>query len=366
MLVSVASQTDDIRRRVELLREAAVVQRDQLGDAEAAIALLREASEVAPDDVPLRIDLAAALGISGHAEDAITTLSQTLETIDDPKLRLQLLTSRARVRRSINRLAEAIEDLEQAHTIAGSDVGQDLEHALEALRMAAAAANDADGERGPTMRLIVLREARGARAEARELLVGWVDRSRKDLEALHKLGSIEQADENWEGVVKVAGRLVALESDAAQIDAALLLAQACRALGRPGEARQGLEFARRKQPTVASLRAELQIVYSEIGATRELADLLIEEVDATEDTPARLGLLRRAAKIYLDLQDPASAAVPLQAILEIDPSDAESVGLLADAYTQSGQYEEAEAIIDAAIESAPSGRSPELATLQLR
>lgn len=366
MLVSVAGQTEDIGRRVELLREAAVVQRDQLGDAEAAIALLREASEVAPDDVPLRIDLAAALGVSGHAEDAIVTLSQTLETTNDPKLRLQLLTSRATVRRSINRLAEAIEDLEQAHTIAGSNVGQELEHALEALRMAAAAANDADGERGPTMRLIALREARGSRAEARELLVGWVDRSRKDLEALHKLVSIEQADENWEGVVKVAGRLVALEGDAAQIDAALLLAQACRALGRPGEARQGLEFARRKQPAVASLRAELQIIYAEIGATRELADLLIEEVDATEDTAARLALLRRAAKTYLDLQDPASAAVPLQAILEIDPSDAESVGLLADAYTQSGQYEEAEAIIDAAIESAPSGRSPELATLQLR
>jgi tetratricopeptide (TPR) repeat protein len=366
MLVTVAGATENIARRVELLREAAVVQRDQLGDAEAAIALLREASEVAPNDVPLRIDLAAALGVSGHAEDAIATLSQTLDSTNDAKLRLQLLTSRAKVRRTINKLAEAIEDLEQAHTIAGSNVGQDLEHALEALRMAAAAANDLDGERGPTMRLIALREARGARGEARELLAGWVDRSRKDLEALHKLARIEEADQNWEGVTKVAGRLVALESGASQVDAALLLSQACRALGRPAEARQGLEFARRKQPEVGSLRAELQIIYAETGANRELADLLIEEVDATADTAARLALLRRSAKIYLDLQDPASAAVPLQAILEIDPSDAESVGLLADAYTQSGQYEEAEAIIDAAIESAPAGRSPELATLQLR
>src|SRR5690606_10599187 len=40
--------------------------------------------------------------------------------------------------------------------------------------------------------------------------------------------------------------------------------------------------------------------------------------------------------------------------------------LLADAYIQSSQLDEAEAIIDAAIEAAPAGRSPELATLQLR
>jgi tetratricopeptide (TPR) repeat protein len=366
MLTTVAAQTEDVGRKVELLREAATVQRDQLGDPESAIALLREASEVSPDDVRLRIDLAAALGVSGHAQDAITTLSETLESTDDPQLRLSLLTARAKVRRSIDQLADAIEDLEQAHTIEGSEVGQELEYALEALRMSAAAEDDLDAERAPTLRLIELRQARGANDEARELLSAWVDRSRKDLEALHKLQELELADENWEGVVKTAGRLVALESEGAQVDAALLLSQACRALGQPGEARQGLEFARRKQPEVASLRAEMQIVYSELGATRELADLLIEEVDATTDETARLELLRRAAKLYLELEDPASAAVPLQAILEIDPSDAESVGLLADAYTQSGQYEEAEAIIDAAIEAAPSGRSPELATLQLR
>ncbi|PRP90612.1 tetratricopeptide repeat protein [Enhygromyxa salina] len=366
MLMAVAAQTEDIERKVGLLREAAVVQRDKLADPEASIALLREASVVAPDDVRLRIDLAAALGLSGHAQDALATLSETLETTEDEPLRLQLLSARAKVRRSVNQLAEAVEDLEQAHTIAGSDVSAELELTLEALRMGAAAEDDLDAERGPTMRLVQLRHGRGAIEDARELLASWVDRQRKDVEALHLLREIEQAAENWDGLTKVAGRLVALEVDAAQVDAALLLAQACRALGQPGEARQGLEFARRKQPEVASLRAELQIIYAEIGAQRELADLLIEECDATTEVETQLDLLRRAARLYLELQDPASAAVPLQAILEIDPSDAESVGLLADAYTQSGQYAEAEAIIDAAIEAAPPGRSPELATLQLR
>src|SRR5690606_31979503 len=159
---------------------------------------------------------------------------------------------------SVDRLAEAIDDLEQAHQLPGSKVGDELEQALEALRMSAAADNDLDTERSATMRLIKLREARGAHDDARELLANWVDRARKDVEALHMLGTIERATENWEGVIKVAGRLVALESGPAQVDAALLLAKACRALERPGEARQGLEFARRKQPEVASLRAELQ------------------------------------------------------------------------------------------------------------
>ncbi|WP_146662116.1 tetratricopeptide repeat protein [Enhygromyxa salina] len=366
MLMTVAEQTSDLSRRVELLREAATVQHEQLGDPEAAIALLREASEVNPDDVRLRIDLAAALGVSGHAQDAIATLSQTLESTEDQALRLQLLTARSKVRRSIDELTEAIDDLEQAFLLDGQAVLELLEDALEALRMGAAADDNLDAERGPTMRLVALREARSANDEARELLVGWVDRARKDLEALHKLREIELAGENWEGLVKVSGRLVALESGEAQVQAALLLSQACRALEQPGEARSGLEFARRKQPEVASLRAELQVIYAELGARRELADLLIEESDAATDVPARLELLRGAASLYLDLEDPASAAIPLQAILEVDPTDAATVGLLADAYIQSGQYAEAEAIIDAAIEAAPAGRSPELATLQLR
>ena len=365
MLSSVADRAGDPGRKVALLREAAAVQRDQLGDPDAAIALLRKASEVVPDDVHLRIDLAAALGLNGHADDAIATLGETLAGTQDPGLRLALLTARAKVRRSIDQLREAIDDLEQAVEL-DANVGPQLEDALEALRMGAAESGDLDGERGPTLRLVVLRQARGANDDARELLVGWVERQRKDLEALHLLRDVELASKRWDGLVKVAGRLVALESEQAQVDAALLLATACRELGTPGEARQGLEFARRKQPEAASLRAELRTIYAELGAKRELADLLIEDANTSEDATSRLDLLRQAAKLYLELEDPGAAAGPLQAILEIDPSDAETVGLLAEAYIQSGQYDEAEMIIDAAIEAAPAGRSPELATLQLR
>src|SRR5690606_10289016 len=219
LLNSVADKTDNPTRKVALLREAATVQSDQLGDHDAAIALLRKASEVTPDDVALRIDLAAALGLNGHAEDAIATLSETLETTEDRQLRLALLSARAKVRRSIDQLREAIDDLEQALEI-DPNVGADLEQALEALRMAASADGDLDGERGPTLRLVALRQARGADDDARELLVGWVDRQRKDLEALHQLRAIELGTKNWEGVVKVAGRLVALESGEAKVDAA--------------------------------------------------------------------------------------------------------------------------------------------------
>src|SRR5690606_13756175 len=238
--------------------------------------------------------------LNGHAEDAIATLSETLETTEDRQLRLALLSARAKVRRSIDQLREAIDDLEQALEI-DPNVGADLEQALEALRMAASADGDLDGERGPTLRLVALRQARGADDDARELLVGWVDRQRKDLEALHQLRAIELGTKNWEGVVKVAGRLVALESGEAQVDAALTLARACRELGTPGDARQGLEFARRKQPEVASLRSELQTIYAELGAKRELADLLIEDANASEDQGGRLDLLRRAARLYLEL-----------------------------------------------------------------
>ncbi|WP_157596466.1 tetratricopeptide repeat protein [Plesiocystis pacifica] len=370
MLERVAEATEDKAARITLLREAAAVQRDQLGDAEAAIELLRKASEVDPEDARLRIDLAAALGLSGHAEDALVTLSETLEGAEDPALQLELRLARARVLRSVDRLAEAIEDLEAAYALAPEDtragVGGQLETALEALRMAASAENDMVTERAPMIRLVELRQARGATEEARDLLMAWIDRSRKDREALHILRAIDVAGENWEGLTKVSSRLVALESGEEQIAAAQLLAQACRELGMPGEARKGLEFARRKQPESAELRAELMAIYRDIDAKRELAELLIEESNESEDDGERLNLLRDSARLYLELEDPGAAAIPLQAVLEIDPGDSETVGLLADAYTQSEQYGEAEAIIDAAIEAAPAGRSPELASLQLR
>ncbi|MFV8756331.1 tetratricopeptide repeat protein [Nannocystaceae bacterium ST9] len=366
MLEGVAGRTNDTTRKIALLREAAVVQRDQLGDAQAAIAALRKASQTAPDDVGLQIELATALGVSGQAHDAIATLSETLERTQDARLRLELLGARAKVRRSIGERTAAIEDLEQAVLIDQSAVIDALIDALEAQRMAAAGSSDTDAERPATMRLVELRIAAGEREAARELLAEWVDRQRRDLEALHALRRLELDMSNWEGLQKVSGRLVALEAGEAQVEAALLLARACRELGRPADARQGLEFARRKQPEIRSLRTALQEIYAAIGADKELADLLIEQVSDHDDNPTKLDLLRRAAKLYFGIGDAAAAAVPLRAILEIDPTDAESVGLLADAYTNSGQLDAAEQIIDAAIESAPAGRSPELASLQLR
>ncbi len=368
MFEAVAESTEDPTRRIALLREAATVQRDRLGDPAAAIELLRKAAEADPSDVGLRIELATTLGLSGQADSAIETLGQTLSETEDLALRLELLCARAKVLRSVDRLVEAVDDLEAAHAIegSGSEVSAALEYALEAMRMAAAAESDLDAERPPLLRLVELRGQRGDSEGARELLIEWTERARKDVEVLHMLRKIEVASENWEDLTKVASRLVALETGPAQIDAALLLAQACRALALPGEARKGLEFARRKQPDDPRLRAELQTIYTETGADRELADLLIEAANVNEDLGERLALLRRAARTYLELQDAAAAAVPLQAILEVEPGDNESVGLLADAYIQSGHLDHAETIIDAAIEAAPAGRSPELASLQLR
>ncbi len=366
MLEAVAAHTNDQPRKIALLREAAVVQRDQIGDAQGAIAALRKASEAAPGDVGLRIELAAALGLSGQAHDAIATLSETLEQTSDTKLRLQLLQARAKVRRSIGERTAAIADLEEALGIDRAAVLDALIDALEAQRIAASGSGDIEAERPATMRLVELRLTAGERELARDLLTEWVDRQRRDLEALHALERIEHETQNWEGLIKITGRLVALESGPAQVEAALLLSRACRELGRPADARQGLEFARRKQPDVKQLRSELQTIYAAINANRELADLLIDEAGDTQERDAKLTLLRRASKLYLDAGEAEAATGPLRSILEIDPADSEAVGLLADAYTNSNQLDAAEAIIDAAIEAAPAGRSPELANLQLR
>jgi tetratricopeptide (TPR) repeat protein len=367
MLALAAKGEPDPVNRVIILRQAATIQRELLSDAAASAAILEQAHAALPDDADLALDLASTLASAGQLSRAMTLVSALLDRVDlDDNARLGLLSTRADLRAATKDVAGTVEDLEVAVTLDPAAIAPRLAEALERQRSAAAAAEDAEAERAATLRLCEVSLLQSDRERVREVLGAWVERQRKDVEALRMLRDVDAADERWESVARTCGRLVAVESDEAQVEAALQLAHACRELGKPGDARPGLEHARRKQPDDPEILQALRHIYEETGADRELAKLLVADAEQASDPDERLVLLRRVADLFIKEGDIESALPIVTQVLELVPGDPAATVSLADVHLALGHTDEADAILDAAIADSKSRRSPELAMLYHR
>src|SRR5690606_6156529 len=323
---------------VAALRQAATIYLERLGDGQAAIDALGQAYELAPDDHELGLEYARVLATSGDRERAHDLVTDLLAApIEDAGTRLRLHLTRADLRQAQGDQDGSVADLEAAAVIDPEEVLPRLVAALTAIRDTAAATGDVDAERHATLRLADVFMGQGQREQTRAMLFEWVERERKDVDALRRLRDLEREDANWEQVKKLCARLVAIESGEGQVEAALQLSAACHAMGRPKDARPGLEHARRKQPDHPAIRRELIVVYEEIGAERELAGLLAQEAEVTEDPEARLQLLRRAAELHLRHHDPELAVPALREVLTHTPGDAWATLALVDSHLALGQ-----------------------------
>lgn len=355
------------QQRVSFLRQAATIYLERLGDREAAIDALGEAYELAPGDAELGLEYARVLASSGDPDRARELISDLLlAPLDQQETRLQLHLARADLLREAGDREGAVADLEAAVALDPPRVLPQLIQALTATRDTAAATGEIEVERQVTLRLSDIYVQQGDRDLARSMLFEWVERERKDVDALRKLRDLEADENNWEQVKKLCARLVAVESGEAQVDAALQLSAACHQMGRPKDARPGLEHARRKQPESEAIRRELMRVYEETGAERELAALLIQEAESIEEPATKLELLKRGAVLHLHHHE-AEAAVPaLREIRGLTPGDAWATIALVDAHLELGQIDDADAILDTAVDDAKTRRAPELATLYHR
>lgn len=366
MLRAAASGGGDPAARVTLLRQAATITRDLLGDPESSQAILEEAYDIVPGDAEIGLELCSSFASTGRVDKANVILDQLLSITQDDGARLHLLTTRAEMRMQSNDLVGAVADLEAAMPIEPEAVRPTLIAALDRGRQNAQAAFDVDGERTAMLRLCELMQGQGQSAEARTLLTEWVERERKDVAALELLQEIDIADERWEAVAKASARLVAIESGEAQVRAALRLSHACQQMERPGDARAGLEHARRKQPNVKEIRDQLRRIYELVGAERELAKLLVAEAEECADPVERIELTRRAADLLLGQGD-VEAALPLvRAVVEANPHDIHATILLADSHLAAGEVTEAETVLDAVLAEGRSRKSAELALLHHR
>lgn len=362
MLSSAAASEGDAAIKLSLMRQVAVLQRERLADNTASIRTLEAARALAPADAELAAELVATLVAAGRLDDAGKLVGEQLAQATDDRQRRPLLVKRAELRKAAGDLDGTIADLAAAQAIDPS-LTQALADAIDLRREAAAAVGDAEAERETTLRWVQLQLQAGKGDEARELLAAWTERERKDVEALWLLKQVDAAASRWDAVAKTCARLVAVETGERQAEAAMALAHACTELGRLELARPGLEHARRKQPEHRGIRQALAQVYEATGAGSELAKLLAQEAEETEDTGRRLEILRRATQLHIE-QGEIDQAMPLiRQIIELQPDDLVSAVLLIDAHMSMGELDDAEAALERAIEATGGKRSPELSAL---
>jgi len=353
---------------VASFREAARLEAEELERPDAAAGVLSQALALVPTDGALLAELVARRREAGETAAAIADVTGALDGLDpESPARVGLLRLRAALSAELGEEEGRTEDLEAAYRLAPDKVVGDLLAAHETRRAAASAVGDLDEERDASYRLVELFAAHGEPERSREVLACWLDRDPRDLEGLRRLRAVDEASGRTEALAQTLRRLLDVEEGDAQREAGLALAAAWETLGRPEEAREGLELVHGQHPDDEPVRERLRRLYESLGAHPELAGLLLGDAARTDDPEARFILLRRAGELYLQQEDTAVYALePLEQAAELRPDDHETRLLLVDSLTGAERFADAGRILEQAIAEHPRRRSPELAELQLR
>ncbi|MBX3274186.1 MAG: tetratricopeptide repeat protein [Sandaracinaceae bacterium] len=364
MIVHDARHREDVDAAVARAREAAAIYRERLASPSEAAEATRAAWQRRPEDLGLLEELVRDLTDAGLPAAAAEDVARALEAHTEPTAaRASLLRMRARLELAVGNLVPAVADLEEAYQIDRAGSAQALLAGLEVLR---GAAPDRDVERDATHRLAAVLAEVGEAEAGRDVLAEWVERANDDAVALRRLRALDTDAERWGDVARHQLRLLAIESGAEQVAAALGLADACRRIGQPGEARAGLEHVHRAQPEAAEVREALKALYEEIGALHELAALVEEDARLAADAEARFAAYRRAGDLRIRMGDAEGALTPLAEAAAIQPEDHDLIVLLADAYMGTDRLAEAVELLQATIANFARRRSPALAEMQLR
>ncbi|MCB9597433.1 MAG: tetratricopeptide repeat protein [Sandaracinaceae bacterium] len=364
MMVHDAKHREDVESAIGRARDAARIYRENLASPSEAADATRAAWQRRPEDLGLLEELIADLTEAGLPAAGAADVAQALEQFAEPSAeRAALLRMRARLELAVHNAVSAVTDLEEAYGIDPAGSAQQLVTGLDALRHAAP---DQETEQRATHRLAAVLAEAGNPEAGRDVLAEWVERATDDAVALRRLRELDSEAERWMDVARHNLRLVEIEEGAAQVDAGLGLADACRRMGQPAEARPGLEHVHRAQPDSTEVREALKALYEDIGALRELAAMVLEDAHGTEDPEARFASFRRAGDLMIQMGDAEGALEPLAHAAQIQPEDHDLVVLLADAYMGSGRLQEAVELLQVTIGNFARRRSPALAEMQLR
>jgi tetratricopeptide (TPR) repeat protein len=366
----------DPKDKSERLREAARIYRDELSNPDEAAKVLRDARAIDPNDPLLLIELVDTLAAAGELKGAVDELTAAIDPLDaNDSLRPDLVGRRAVLRSRLNEMDGALSDFEEAVGKGKQDLRAYLAEHLGKMALQAAGRGDVPLWRMHRLRIAELRLEIGDMEEARNVLTELLKTDSKDKATLRAVAHIDELEERWDAASATYRRLVGLEDGEGIVEAALKLLETCEKAGRLADARGGLERARIAAPNDTDLRARLAWLYEQLGALRELAELLLEEARATGDVGPRFEGLVRAGQLMLEAAaeasstqaaDGSAAIPPLEEAHALRPSDLDCAALLSDAYTSAGRLEEAQELLLRTIGTFKGRRARELSALYHR
>jgi tetratricopeptide (TPR) repeat protein len=368
----------DAKERSARLREAARIYADQLSEPQEASAVLREARAADPSDPLLLIELVDMLSASGENAAAASELTLAIDTLaEDDALRPDLMGRRAVLRSRLGENDGALADFEEAVGAGKHDLRAYLAEHLGKMALQAAGRGEVALWRTYRLRIADLRREIGDIEEARNVLTELLKTDSKDKATLRAIAHVDELEGRWDAASATYRRLVGLEEGRGIVDAALKLLETCEKAGRLADARGGLERARLAAPDDVGLRERLAWLYGELGAVRELAELVLEEARAAGDVAPRFEGLLRAGQLFLEacsdpnslatgLVDPTAAIAPLEEAHALRPTDLDCAALLSDAYVTANRLDDASDLLLRTIGTFKGRRARELSALYHR
>ncbi len=340
----------------QALREVIIARYNGRRDFARVAALLAKALAGKPGERELSERLVEAQRAAGQNEAALETLESLVTANPDE---VELLRRRAQLLTELGREQEALADFGRAYAAEPSLAGE----FVEALRRAIASAS-ADQVGPLTHRLVEVQESTGDLSSARAVLAEYLNSHPDDVEGFRRLASLDSRTGNVDEALATLSRLVSLETGPGLVQTALRYAELCEMSGRTADARAALEKALEVERTHTELRQRLEALYESVGATRELANMLLDDAEVSTDMDHRLGLLLRAADLLLLPDGDTDAAIR---ILEFargeSPESIEAVVLLARAYAGAGRNDEGLKMLQSVTESHRGRRSKALSAV---
>ncbi|MCX5745560.1 MAG: tetratricopeptide repeat protein, partial [Proteobacteria bacterium] len=364
------ARTRDADVQVALLVFLGSIQRERIGDLEAAAASYRGALALEPDSLTA-LDPLIEIYRLNQSPELVDALRQRGKVVADP-------TERRDAFAEVGRLAERLGDREGAiaawREIADGDddrraldelariyraAGHDKPALIEILGRAAHLADDSLEQKHLRSEIARLEEG-GPRAVA--AWQGVLDLDPDDPAALASLEGAHAAGGDWAAVADVQGRRLALaQTTAERIEIHTEMAKLAE--GK----RASVDDAIAAWFQVLDLDSSYANAYAELerllgGASRwhDVVDLLERRAElaaAQNDGVAELAILARAADIWEGkLDNPDAAGEILEKILARDPSSVAALTRLSKILERAGDWEKCKSTLEQALKLSPSGR----------
>ncbi|MCW5832080.1 MAG: hypothetical protein KIS78_06465 [Labilithrix sp.] len=366
----------DAKEKSARLREAAQIYSAELSNPEEAAKVLREARAADPSDALLLIELVDTLSAAGELRGAVDELTSALDALDpDAALRPDLVGRRALARSRLGEMDGALEDFEEAVAKGKHDLRAYFAEHLGKMALQAAGRGDVATWRSYRLRIAGLRLDIGDVEEARNVLTELLKTDSKDKATLRAIAHVDELEGRWDTASATYRRLVGLEDAEGIVSAALKLLETCEKAGRLADARGG---PRARADDLAPDDAEFMSaawLYEQLGALKELAELVLEEARAAGDVAPRFEGLVRAGQLFLEAAadpnqtqqlDNTAAIAPLEEAHALRPSDLDCAALLSDAYVAGGRIDEAQELLLRTIGTFKGRRARELSALYHR